>query len=272
MLGVLKTVLFHPSSSLMLGRWGDWISQVRLSRPPKKKNKRFLVSLPCQPSGSRSDQHQILISPLSFTFARLFGMMLSRLPALVMRKESRQFPALLRRTYISVDDMIFGEPTIHGNQANSTAQSKLLAPYPVSKKINGKFVGPWPNTRKGLWDVLGLLFGKKRPQLNFSKAVNQLELLQPIPVDRQKMRSVASPHFSWFGHASCYYQSDDIFFLTDPVWSDRASPITIAGPKRFVKPPIELEDLKIDVVLLSHTHYDHLDAASAKRIGNRAHW
>lgn len=56
------------------------------------------------------------------------------------------------------------------------------------------------------------------------------------------------------------------------MWSDRASPLSFAGPKRYIQPPIELEDLKIDVVLLSHTHYDHLDIASVCRIGNRAHW
>eukprot|EP01032_Pedospumella_encystans_P018231 gene18231-20760_t len=47
---------------------------------------------------------------------------------------------------------------------------------------------------------------------------------------------------------------------------------TVDRPERFVEPPIAIEDLKIDVVLLSHTHYDHLDQASAERIGNRALW
>jgi L-ascorbate metabolism protein UlaG (beta-lactamase superfamily) len=51
--------------------------------------------------------------------------------------------------------------------------------------------------------------------------------------------------------------------LTDPIWSDRASPFTWAGPKRHRAPGLRFEDLPpIDVVLLSHNHYDHLDIAT----------
>lgn len=62
------------------------------------------------------------------------------------------------------------------------------------------------------------------------------------------------------------------FFLTDPIWSARASMFQWIGPKRFRPPPINLDNLHIDYVLLSHDHYDHFDANTAKRIGNRAKW
>jgi N-acyl-phosphatidylethanolamine-hydrolysing phospholipase D len=74
------------------------------------------------------------------------------------------------------------------------------------------------------------------------------------------------------GHATCYLQLNGKYFLTDPIWSDRASPFTNFGPMRYVPPPAPLEDLPIDYVLLSHTHYDHYDVATARRIGNRATW
>ena len=74
------------------------------------------------------------------------------------------------------------------------------------------------------------------------------------------------------GHASSYFFSDGIYILTDPAFSERASPSQYFGPKRFIPAPIHLEDLHIDIVLLSHTHYDHLDANSVIRIGNRALW
>ncbi|NMS18703.1 hydrolase, partial [Vibrio parahaemolyticus] len=58
--------------------------------------------------------------------------------------------------------------------------------------------------------------------------------------------------------------------MTDPVFSDRASPVQWAGPKRFHQTPITIEDLPtIDVVVISHDHYDHLDKASIKVLGDK---
>jgi len=65
---------------------------------------------------------------------------------------------------------------------------------------------------------------------------------------------------TWFGHASLLVEIDGKRVLTDPVWSERASPFTWIGPTRWYAPPIALADLPpIDVVLISHDHYDHLD-------------
>jgi L-ascorbate metabolism protein UlaG (beta-lactamase superfamily) len=69
------------------------------------------------------------------------------------------------------------------------------------------------------------------------------------------------------GHASMLLQVAGLNILTDPVWSDRASPLRLAGPKRVVPPGIRFEDLPtIDLVLVSHNHYDHLDIATLKRL------
>ena len=62
------------------------------------------------------------------------------------------------------------------------------------------------------------------------------------------------------GHATFLIQIDGLNILTDPIWSERCSPVSWAGPKRHLKPGIRFEDLPpIDVVLVSHNHYDHLD-------------
>ncbi len=62
------------------------------------------------------------------------------------------------------------------------------------------------------------------------------------------------------GHASLLIQAAGVNILTDPVWSERASPFRRVGPKRVTVPGIAFDDLPpIDVVLLSHGHYDHLD-------------
>ena len=74
------------------------------------------------------------------------------------------------------------------------------------------------------------------------------------------------------GHSTCYIQLNGKYFLTDPIWSARAFMVQWIGPKRFRPPPIDLDELHIDYVLLSHDHYDHFDATTAVRIGNRAQW
>ncbi len=64
---------------------------------------------------------------------------------------------------------------------------------------------------------------------------------------------------TWLGHSTVIVEIDGVRLLTDPVWGERASPVSFAGPKRFHRPPLALEDLPpIDAVVLSHDHYDHL--------------
>lgn len=69
------------------------------------------------------------------------------------------------------------------------------------------------------------------------------------------------------GQASVLIQAAGANILTDPVWSERASPFRFAGPKRVTAPGVTFDDLPpIDVVLLSHSHYDHLDVATLRRL------
>ena len=71
----------------------------------------------------------------------------------------------------------------------------------------------------------------------------------------------------WIGHASFLINIGGTTILTDPVFSKRASPLRILGPKRLIPPALTLNDLpKIDLVTISHNHYDHLDVHSLKQI------
>lgn len=77
----------------------------------------------------------------------------------------------------------------------------------------------------------------------------------------------AALRVSFIGHASFLVQTQGVNLLIDPVFSQRASPVGFAGPKRATAPGIVFEDLpEIDAILLTHNHYDHMDAASLRRL------
>jgi len=72
---------------------------------------------------------------------------------------------------------------------------------------------------------------------------------------------------TWMGHSSMLVEIDGVTVLIDPVWERRAAPVEWAGPKRFFASPLRLEEMpRIDVVLLSHDHYDHLGAHTMRRL------
>lgn len=77
-------------------------------------------------------------------------------------------------------------------------------------------------------------------------------------------------HVTWFGHSSLLLQINGMNILIDPMFSERSSPVSFAGSKRFSRPSIKPEDLpEIDVVILSHDHYDHMDYNTLKQIDGK---
>ncbi len=75
---------------------------------------------------------------------------------------------------------------------------------------------------------------------------------------------------TWVGHATVLVQAAGLNILTDPTWSDYASPFPPLGPKRVAQPGIRFADLpKIDLILISHNHYDHLDIPTLKKLWER---
>ncbi len=107
------------------------------------------------------------------------------------------------------------------------------------------------------------------------RAARPDELLAPWPMPM--VFAPASPaeaqttpmRATWIGHASVLVQTPDLNILTDPVWSERAGPLG-TGPKRVAAPGIAFDDLPhVDLILLSHNHYDHFDLATLKRLWAR---
>lgn len=78
---------------------------------------------------------------------------------------------------------------------------------------------------------------------------------------------------TWVGHSTFLVQVAGVNILTDPIWSERCSPVQWLGPKRQARPGVRFADLpKIDLVLISHTHYDHLDRNTVLKLGNSPHY
>jgi N-acyl-phosphatidylethanolamine-hydrolysing phospholipase D len=81
---------------------------------------------------------------------------------------------------------------------------------------------------------------------------------------------LASPSVTWIGHATILVRMDGVTFLTDPIFSERASPLSFAGPRRLVDPGVPLSELPtVDFVVLSHDHYDHTDVHSIRALDAR---
>ena len=75
---------------------------------------------------------------------------------------------------------------------------------------------------------------------------------------------------TWIGHSTVLVQTAGLNILTDPIWSERASPFSFIGPKRVRAPGVRFEDLPhIDLVLVSHNHYDHMDLPTLQRLWER---
>ncbi len=140
---------------------------------------------------------------------------------------------------------------------------------------NGKFQnliktseGPKPGTSLSM--ISEVIFGKEERYPSFQLPVNQLDpsFFKSSPADNE-LRII------WLGHSSAIIEIDGRRILTDPVLSDRIGSFTfikldIFSPKRFYPPPIQIASLpRLDAVLISHDHYDHLDKPTILTLANR---
>jgi L-ascorbate metabolism protein UlaG (beta-lactamase superfamily) len=98
----------------------------------------------------------------------------------------------------------------------------------------------------------------KPPQGGYAAFQSEWLVTPQFPAD-------ASPRVWWLGHATVLLRLGDLHIITDPQLSERASPFSFAGPKRLVEAPAQASGLpRIDVLLISHNHYDHLDAPTVR--------
>jgi L-ascorbate metabolism protein UlaG (beta-lactamase superfamily) len=131
----------------------------------------------------------------------------------------------------------------------------------MSDHFDGKrFYDPERRMDKTFFDIIKLLF-TKNPRAWPKRVENRQFDIPPKRIFGNELR------VSNVGHVTFLIQTEGLNILTDPVWSKRASPVSFAGPKRVIDPGIKFEDLPpIDLVLVSHNHYDHMDLGTIEKL------
>ena len=134
---------------------------------------------------------------------------------------------------------------------------------PITDHFDGKrFHNLHPPERKGFLDFVRWQFTSKRAEWN-NWTHSEPGAPPPGRVNARDLR------VTFINHATVLIQVAGLNILTDPIWSDRASPVSWAGPKRHRAPGLRFNDLPpIDVVLLGHNHYDHFDRETLIRLKN----
>jgi N-acyl-phosphatidylethanolamine-hydrolysing phospholipase D len=140
---------------------------------------------------------------------------------------------------------------------------------PAHHRQDGGFRNPWPRAEQhGFRDFLKWVRERRRnprqpdpDPSTFTRVAPQFVVPRALPGDLT---------LTWVGHTSFLIQIGGRNVLVDPVWSLRASPVQFAGPRRWVPAAVDFDHLPpIDIVILSHDHYDHLDARTISRLAAR---
>lgn len=122
---------------------------------------------------------------------------------------------------------------------------------------------------KSVFGFLKMRFFGDMPFSDQASEAHKVPVAEPDIEGLQKPQD--APQVTWLGHSSFLVQYQGINVLTDPILSNRASPVNFAGPERLVAKPIMQHDLPpIDYVVISHNHYDHLDVESIEAIKEQA--
>src|SRR5690606_20749266 len=139
------------------------------------------------------------------------------------------------------------------------------ASYPISDHYDGKrFFNPNGPGLKSFWNLLKWKFTSDRKDWQ-----------ERLPRKNYPYRPLAQGEkvsATFINHSTFLLEFQDLCVLTDPVYSERASPLSFFGPKRVIAPGLPFDSLpSIDVVIISHNHYDHLDIDTLKKLDGKFH-
>ncbi len=162
---------------------------------------------------------------------------------------------------------------MHRNHPRQPGQKRNAAPFlppvtrfPPSDHCDGtRFFNPAHPRGHSFWSALKMLLTLRyQPWPKHVENTPAPDLHRPLGDDEVAVTFV--------NHSTVLIQTRQFNFLTDPVWSDRVSPFAWVGPRRHRSPGLPFDQLpRIDFVLLSHNHYDHLDLATVRRLQETFH-
>lgn len=137
-------------------------------------------------------------------------------------------------------------------------------------KSDGRFDNPFPTwTQQSIMDAFRFTV-LESDESNVPK--NKRELDEQLPLVKPDFVCDNFDEFrvTWIGHSTMLIQVNGLNILTDPIFSERASPTQFFGPKRIIEPACKIKNLpRVDIVLISHNHYDHLDVDSVRELNDR---
>ncbi|MGL1900573.1 MAG: MBL fold metallo-hydrolase [Fibrobacterales bacterium] len=150
--------------------------------------------------------------------------------------------------------------------SHKNIEDQSALPLVSSKNIDGKFT----NYKEFNLFELGKAFGMLKRWV-FEKKINSVPSIE-LPIKKQKVSDLTpilhgDVELTRLGHSSILIRNSNAVWLIDPVFSERASPVQWAGPKRFHPVPLDYTNLTdIEGIIISHNHYDHLDEGTIKAI------
>ena len=182
------------------------------------------------------------------------------------------------RAYIFISGVTSSAVDGDIKQANGLTSGDLL---PRVRYVNGEFICPWSEeTKKDFSSTMSMIIKKLRR--DFGPKVPYLGMKDSTATFRNRVIDFAKLvnndfNVTWLGHATSLVRMGKIGILTDPVWNESVGPPILAnflGPRRILSPPASVSDITkvVDVILISHSHYDHLDLETAKEIGDSKLW
>jgi L-ascorbate metabolism protein UlaG (beta-lactamase superfamily) len=137
-------------------------------------------------------------------------------------------------------------------------------PGPPSEHFDGRSFHNDPPIDKGFLEFLRWRFTREPAD---DWVADLAPAAAPAPAERVNGDALV---VTFVNHATVLIQTRGMNLLTDPIWSDRASPFRNFGPRRYLAPGVSFEDLpQIDAVLVSHNHYDHMDLPTLQRLAGR---
>lgn len=164
---------------------------------------------------------------------------------------------------LTIGVLIFMATTILTNKSSaSNTRSELSVESELKNPVKVTKGGSLEQARI-MWDFFFNKPADTRPS-------GQIPIQQ---VTREQLLNAPNGTVYRFGHSTVLMKLDDAFWITDPMFSERASPVRFFGPDRFHAPPISIAELPpIKGVIISHDHYDHLDHDSIMQLAGKADW